>query len=149
MKLSNIFTKKVITAGPEATLASIARLMREHNVGDVVVVEDERPIGIITDRDLAMALGADDLCPETPVHKVMSRRVLAIQDDSSIFTATKFVREGMVRRLPIVNDEDRVVGMVSMDDLLWFLGRELFNLAEGIKREMDVKYRELAPAANH
>jgi len=139
MKLSDTFTKKVITTGPETTLVSVARLMREHNVGDVVIVEDQRPIGIITDRDLALVLGADGLSPETPVQKVMTHRVLAILDDSTIFAATKFIREGGVRRLPIVNDEDRVVGMVSMDDLLWFLGRELFNMVEGIKGEMVVK----------
>jgi CBS domain-containing protein len=139
MKLSDTFTKKAIIAGPETTLTATAKLMKEHNVGDVVIVQDQRPIGIITDRDLALALGADGLSPQTPVHKVMSRRVLAIADDSSVFAATKFIREGKVRRLPIVNDEDRVVGMVSLDDLLWVLGRELFNLAEGIQQEMAVK----------
>jgi CBS domain-containing protein len=58
MKLSDIFTKQVITAGPAETLAGVARLMQEHHVGTVVLVEDQRPVGILTDRDLALALGA-------------------------------------------------------------------------------------------
>lgn len=138
MKLSDIFTKKAFTAGPEATLSSIAAQMKEHNVGDLVIVVNQKPVGIITDRDLALALGADGMSPQTPVQQVMHRNVLAIPDDTSIFTATKFIREYAVRRLPIVNDEDFVVGIVSLDDLLWYLGRELFNLAEGVKHRLHV-----------
>jgi CBS domain-containing protein len=134
MKLNEIFTRSVVTAGPEETLAAVALRMQEHNVGTVVVVEDRRPVGIVTDRDLALALGA-----QAPVQKVMTQHVLAIPEDTGIYTATKFMREREVRRLPIVDKEDRLVGIVTLDDLLRFLGRELYNLAEGIKHEMEVK----------
>jgi CBS domain-containing protein len=113
--------------------------MQEHNVGTVVIVEDRRPVGIITDRDLALALGARDVSPQAQVQKVMTRHVLAIPEDTGIYTATKFMRERGVRRLPVVDGEDRLVGIVTLDDLLHFLGRELYNLAEGIKHEMEVK----------
>ena len=139
MKLNDIFTRNVVTAGPEETLAAVALRMQEHNVGTVVVVENQRPVGIVTDRDLALALGARDLSPQAPVKKVMTRHVLAIPEDTGIYTATKFMREREVRRLPIVDREDHLVGIVTLDDLLRFLGRELHNLAEGIKREMEVK----------
>jgi CBS domain-containing protein len=139
MKLNDIFTRFVVTAAPEVTLAAVAREMQEHNVGTVVVVDHERPVGIITDRDLALALGARGVSPETEVHKVMTRHLLAIPEDMSVYAATKFMREREVRRLPIVDREDRLVGMVTLDDLLRFLGRELYNLVEGIEHEMAVK----------
>ena len=139
MKLSDIFSKFVVTAERQETLGAVALRMQEHNVGMVVVVEDERPVGIVTDRDLALALGAQGVSLQAPVQKVMTHHVLAIPEDTSIFTATQFMREREVRRLPIVDREDRLVGIVTLDDLLRFLGRELHNLAEGIRHEMVVK----------
>jgi CBS domain-containing protein len=139
MKLNDIFTRSVVTATPEESLAAVALRMQEHNVGDVVIIENRRPVGIVTDRDLALAMGARRVSPHTEVQNVMTRHVLAIPEDTSIYTATTFMREREVRRLPIVDREDRLVGMVTLDDLLRFLGRELYNLAEGIKHEMEVK----------
>src|SRR6476620_849971 len=135
MKLNDIFTRNVVTAGPEETLAAVALRMQEHNVGTVVVVENQRPVGIVTDRDLALGLGTRGVSPQAGVQKVMTRHVMAIPEDTGIYTATKFMREREVRRLPIVDREDRLVGLVTLDDLLRFLGRELHNLAEGIKHE--------------
>jgi CBS domain-containing protein len=139
MKLNEIFTRNVVTAGPGETLAAVALRMQEHNVGTVVIVQGQRPVGIVTDRDLALALGAQGVSRQAPVEKVMTPHVLAIPEDSGIFTATQFLRERQVRRLPVVDREDRLVGIVTVDDLLRFLGRELYNLAEGIKQEMEVK----------
>lgn len=139
MKLNEVFTRSVVTAGPDETLEAVARSMQEHNVGTVVIVEDRRPVGIVTDRDLALALGAQGISPQARVQKVMTHHVLAVPEDTSIYTATKYMRERGVRRLPIVDREDRVVGIVSLDYLLRFLGREMYNLAEGIKHEMEVK----------
>jgi CBS domain-containing protein len=138
MKLNDIFTRSVVTVTPEETLAAVARKMQEHNVGTVVVVENQRPVGILTDRDLALALGAQGISPQAPARQVMTKHVLAVPEDTPVFTATKFIRERAVRRLPIVDGEDRLVGMVSLDDLLRFLAGELYNLAEGIEREMKV-----------
>jgi len=139
MKLNDIFTRTVVTATPEETLAAVALRMQEHNIGTVVIVEDRRPVGIVTDRDLALALGAQGISPQGQVQKVMSRHVLAIPEDTGIYTATKFMKDREVRRLPIVDREDRLVGIVTLDDLLRFLGRELYNITEGIKHEMEVK----------
>jgi len=139
MKLSDLFTKNVVTAEPQATLAAVAIRMQEHNVGTVVIVDKQRPVGIVTDRDLALALGAQGIDIRAQVQTVMTRRVLAIPENMGIFAATKYIRECGVRRLPIVDREDCLVGMVSLDDLLRVLSRELSNLAEGIKDELAVK----------
>lgn len=136
MQLKDIFTRNVVTAGPATSLSAIALKMQEHNVGTVVIVEERRPVGIVTDRDLALALGTRGKSPQDLVKDVMTQHVLAIPDSAEIYTATKFMCEREVRRLPIVDKEDRVVGIVSLDDVLGFLGRELCNLTEGIKGEM-------------
>jgi CBS domain-containing protein len=138
MKLSDIFSKYVVTAAPQETLTTVALRMQEHNVGMVVVVEDERPVGIVTDRDLALALGVQGVPVWAAVEGVMTRQVVAILDDTDVFAATKFVRECGVRRLPIVDRDDRLVGVVTLDDLVRFLGEELHNLAAGIEAEMAV-----------
>jgi CBS domain-containing protein len=139
MKISDVFFKKVVSAAPGDTLAAIARLMKEHNVGAVVILDQRRPVGIVTDRDLAVALGVDALRLDTPAEKVMTRRVLAIPEDTEVVTATRYIAECGVRRLPVVDREDRVIGMVTLDDLLRLLSKELSNLADGIKREMEVR----------
>jgi CBS domain-containing protein len=139
MKLNDLFTRDVVTAGPDEALAGVARRMQDHNVGTVVIVEDARPVGIITDRDLALALGARGLSPQAPAREVMTRHVLAVPEDTGVFTATRFIQESNVRRLPVVDREDRLVGLVSLDDLLRWLARELSNLAEGIGPEVQVK----------
>jgi len=139
MKISGFFFKKAIAARPGDTLAVVARQTQEHNVSAVVILEDERPVVILTDRDLALALGAKGMPLPTPAEKVMTHHVLAIPEDTDIHTATKYIRECGMRRRPVVDREDRVTGIVSLGELLRLLTQELFNLAERIKHEMEVK----------
>jgi CBS domain-containing protein len=139
MNLSNLFTRGVVTVTPDAPLAIVAAKMQGNNVGAVIVEENKRPVGIVTDRDLALALGANGVSTQVPVREVMTRHVLAVPDDTEILAATKYMRERHVRRLPVVDKDDRLIGIVTLDDLLSFLGRELYNLAESIKTEFDGK----------
>jgi signal-transduction protein with cAMP-binding, CBS, and nucleotidyltransferase domain len=147
MKLSDVVAcvrgdvsvRQPVTAGPTEPLSSVARRMRDENVGTVVIVESQKPVGIITDRDLALALGAQGIAPQAPVKNVMSCPVRTIPEGAGIFAATQCMRDLGVRRLALVDNEGRLVGIVSLDDLLRLLGRELHNLAEGIRREGEVK----------
>jgi len=133
------FVKKVVTARPDESLASIARSMEQHNVGAVVVVVNGRPHGVVTDRDLALQLGAHSVSPRTPVATVMSTPAKIVRFDAGVFDTTRTLMESGVRRLPVVDDDGWLVGMVTLDDLLRVLSRELSHLAEGIKSEMEVK----------
>jgi len=111
----------------------VARQMRERNVGAVVVVENRKPVGMVTDRDLALALGDRGLDAEAPVANVMSAPVRTIPEGAGIFAATQCMRDAGVRRLPIVDKDGCLTGIISFDDLLRLLGGELYNLAEGIR----------------
>jgi CBS domain-containing protein len=135
----DVLGTKLVTAGPTSTLSSVARQMREHHVGAVVIVEGQKPVGIVTDRDLALALGADGVSPEAPAGRVMTTPLRTIPDGAGIFAATQCMRDAGVRRLPIVDEKERLVGMVSLDDLMRLLGRELYNLAEGVRHEVEAR----------
>jgi CBS domain-containing protein len=98
----------------------------------VVVVDVHRkPVGIVTDRDVAFAVAVDERDPDTPVSDIMPGELITIGESEGIFNATQYIFGYQVRRLPIVNSEGKLVGIVTMDDLLALLARELGNLTEG------------------
>jgi CBS domain-containing protein len=135
----DILVTKPVTATPTATLSAVAQQMREHKVGAVVIVDGQVPVGIVTDRDLALALGADGFTRVSPVQGVMSAPVRTIPNGAGIFAATQCMRDAGVRRLPIVDDKGHLAGIVSLDDLVRLLGRELSNLAEGVTPKIGTK----------
>jgi len=139
MTLGDLFSRKVVTAFPKESLASVARRMQERNVGTVLIEENQKPVGMVTDRDLALALGAQGISPQASVDKVMTSNLRTIGKDAGVLTATRCMRDYEVRRLPIVDENGSVVGIVSFDDLLRLLGRELYNLVEGIKHETETR----------
>jgi CBS domain-containing protein len=138
MRTVEQFVKKVVTAGPGETLAAVAGLMAEHNVGTVVLVERGQPVGIVTDRDLALELGVGGVSPQLPVSEVMATPVETIAQSADVLEATELMRDFQVRRLVVVDEDGLVTGMVTVDDVLQLLARELANLAEGIWPEMRV-----------
>jgi CBS domain-containing protein len=138
-KMIERFNRPVVTASPNDSLASVARSMAEHNVGAVIITENHRPVGIVTDRDLALALGARGTSPQTPVVRVMTTPVETINQDEGVFAATEAMRTSRARRLPVVDDDGLLVGLVTLDDLLRLLSREPANLQEGIAAELEVR----------
>jgi CBS domain-containing protein len=139
MRFIESFIRQVITTTPQHTVAAVGRLMQEHNVGAVVVVENLKPVGIVTDRDLALDLAARGVPPQAPVTRVMTSPVETVARDDGIFTITECLMERRVRRLAVVDDDGLLVGIVTLDDLLRVLSRELTNLVDSIRSEMEVK----------
>ena len=135
MKLEELFTKDVVTALAEQPISDIAELMNDRKVGTVVIVEESKPIGIVTDRDIALALGLQACTAEAPVQTIMTRRPHTLKKQEGIMRATQYMMEKHVRRLPVVDEKGRIVGIVSIDDLLPLLSRELQNLTESIRLE--------------
>ena len=135
-EISSLFTKEVVTVRSTDTLARAAQLMDERNVGAVVVAEQQRPVGILTDRDLAIALGARGVARSEAVQKVMTCPVTTMRQDEGVFQATQAMMEAGQRRMPVVDDFGRLVGLVSLDDLLVLLSRELDNLGRSVQAEI-------------
>jgi CBS domain-containing protein len=133
------FMKQVVTAAPGDSLASVARTMEQHNVGAVFIVENHRPVGVVTDRDLALALGAHGVPLQAPATRAMTSPPECIQMGEGAFQATQLMRERRIRRLAVVDDEGLLAGIVTLDDLLRLFSRELTNLVEAIGPEMQVR----------
>lgn len=132
MNLSEQFRSKVFTVRPNDTLRAATEKMLAENVGAVVVVENGQVVGILTDRDVARCSILCDNPGETPVSEVMTHDVVTIWDDLDLLEATQYFQGHQVRRLPIVDRDNHLVGMVTLDDVLTLLSRELFNISKAI-----------------
>lgn len=137
MILQELTQREVVTAQGANTLADVARMMEHHNVGAVVIVADRKVAGIITDRDLALSLALGKSAPMTPVSEVMTRNVKTIWEDQGVFNATQYFQGHKVRRLPVIDRQDRLVGIVTVDDLFALLAREMFNVAKSLEPAID------------
>jgi CBS domain-containing protein len=116
MLIREVMTEEVVTAAPERTVREIAELMRERNVGSVVIVRDDRPIGFVTDRDLALSVIADGRDFGDHVADHASSPVITAGPGMDIEEAAELMVRHAVRRL-VVLDADRLTGIVTLDDL--------------------------------
>jgi CBS domain-containing protein len=128
-----MFTRKPITVAPTDTLAKAAQLMQDMNIGAVVVVEQYRPVGILTDRDIALAVCARNASPKAKASIAMTQPVATVRSDEGVFDATRKMMEHRVRRLPIVDEDGHLVGIITLDDLLPLVSSELGNMAGTIQ----------------
>ena len=135
MSLSTLLTREPVTAAPMDSLVQVAALMEREKVGAVVITEGTRPVGIVTDRDLAMAVCVHGVTSRERVQNVMTCPVTTISKDEGVFNATQIMMDNAVRRLPVVDENGILVGLVAIDDLLLLLSREVQSMAEGIKAE--------------
>jgi CBS domain-containing protein len=117
MRVSDAMTRDVRVASPGQTIRDVAKLMDEIDAGSVPVGENDRLIGMITDRDIAVRAVAAGKGPETPVRDVMSSDVKYCYEDEDLDHVAKNMADIKVRRLPVVSREKRLVGIVSLGDL--------------------------------
>ncbi|MGA8913754.1 MAG: CBS domain-containing protein [Nitrososphaeraceae archaeon] len=121
--VSKFMTKTVITATLDQTIQTVCKIMYENNIGSVVIVKREvdgfLPIGIITERDITHALGSVELFPtQTPLRELMSTNVISIKPDSSIHDAVAIMHGNNIRRLPVINDDGKMVGIITDKHIL-------------------------------
>lgn len=117
MKVNECMTREVRLASPRQTIREAAQMMIECDAGILPVGEDDRLVGMITDRDIALRAVARNLPPDTPVREVMSKEVLYCFEDEDIKKVADNMGEQQIRRLPVVNRDKRLVGIISLGDL--------------------------------
>jgi len=140
MSLSDCIRNNVVTASPEDSVEDIAQLMDRRNVGSVIITRNERPVGIVTDRDIVIRVTARDKDPKfTSISDIMTRDPLVIREEDSIGDVMSCVREMKVRRLPVVDENECLVGIVSLDDVVSELVEEM--------NAVNAVIRSSAPAA--
>ena len=117
MKVSECMTRQVFVIGPDDSLREAAQRMAECDAGALPVGENDRLVGVITDRDIAIRAVARDLPSDTPVRDVMSPEVLYCYENDDIEQVVENMGQQQLRRLPVVNSDKRLVGIVSIGDL--------------------------------
>lgn len=118
MHVQEIMTRDVELIDPNTTIREAARLMRDDNVGALPVGENDRLVGMVTDRDIVMrAVAEDRAAGNTSVRSVMSERIYYCFDDEDIDRAAAIMARHQVRRLAVLNRDKRLVGIVSLADL--------------------------------
>jgi CBS domain-containing protein len=116
-KISEVMTRDPVTLSSTETLAQAAKQMRDADVGDVIVVDGDRVVGLVTDRDIVVRGIAEDLDPfTTALTSVCTHDLVTVGPDDSIDSAVQRMREHAVRRLPVVAD-GKPVGVVTLGDL--------------------------------
>lgn len=140
MPISELCNRQVIIVQRETTVNEAAKLMRQHHVGTVVVVEERNgvrmPVGIVTDRDLVVEVMAPDLVQMViTVGDIMDSKLATVKDGTGVYETIQYMRGEGVRRLPVVDSKGGLIGIVTLDDLLELLAEELLALSRLVKHE--------------
>lgn len=140
MTIAAICNREVITVQRDATVLHAAMLMRQYHVGDVVVVENRInqcvPVGIVTDRDIVVELIATELdCNVITVGDIVITKLVVVKDSAGVFEAIQLMTDKGIRRLPVVDNDGGLVGIVTLDDLLLLLAKEFSSLTKLVARE--------------
>ena len=137
MSLARVCRKEVVTISPDTNLLEVAKLLRSQHVGSVVVVEEHRPVGILTDRDIIMKVVAQEKDPKAiRAYEIMTTNPALININLDPLDATRIMWDRGLRRLPVVDENRHLLGILTLDDVLGLLGRETENLAEAVHSEI-------------
>jgi CBS domain-containing protein len=136
MRVEELATYPAVTCEADAPLEAVARQMKETDVGCVVVIDSERrPVGICTDRDLVVRGVANGVLPDWPVQSIMSRDVATVGADTDVLRAGEIIGSWAYRRLPVIDDDGRVIAVFSVDDFAVLLAAEIDRVAGVVRTE--------------
>ena len=140
MNIGEICVRDVVICAASTTVSEAARLMRERHVGDLVVIEERNnrrfPVGLITDRDIAVEVVALNApLDKLTIGDIMGGNLATVSESEDVFRTLELMRRKSVRRLPVVDHQGALVGIVAMDDLLEILAEELTLMVKLIARQ--------------
>ena len=116
-EVKQIMNSSVVSVNSSVTATDVAKMMEDTGVGAVVVLENNVPVGIATDRDFAIKIAAHSYPIDTPVRRIMSSPLISIDPDSDLWVASDLMSTRNVRKLPVI-DDDKVVGIITSSDLV-------------------------------
>lgn len=136
--IGQICSKPPVTVSPDATVREAAHRMLSRKVGALVVVNSRgKPIGIVTDRDIAVKIVAHGIDPAVVrVGALIRKPPTVITEDAGVLDATRLLSRRGVRRLPVVDRAGKLVGIISLDDILMLIGSELGHIASTLANEL-------------
>ncbi|MED0669018.1 CBS domain-containing protein [Aneurinibacillus aneurinilyticus] len=124
MRVKDLMTPDVITIAPATTIQEAETIMKEKNIRRLIVVEQEKAVGIIVHREMIISLQSPTILKETPVEWIMTKNLITIQPDAPITEAIQTLRKHKINSLPVV-EGDNLVGIITVVDLLHELTRRL------------------------
>lgn len=140
MSISDLCSKNLICVERGATLQYAAQLMKQHHVGGVVVVESNgtnKPVGVLTDRDIVLGIVAENLPLSARVQDIMSKNIIKVTKDVGIATVIDQMNHEGVRKMIVVDEVGNACGLVSTDDILQLLARELNSLGRLVEKQLE------------
>ena len=140
MRVGEFCNRDVVIVDKDAQVLEAAQLMRSHHVGDLVVIEERAgkriPVGIITDRDIVIEVVAKNITLDAvSIGDVMSFELTTVSEDDDIFDTVKLMRTRGIRRVPVVDKQGALVGILAIDDLLGLLEEFVGDVTGVIVRE--------------
>jgi CBS domain-containing protein len=153
MQVRELCHHAVVTCWRDTSALAMACLMRDHHVGDVIVVDEGDgavlPVGIVTDRDLVIHVMAKGVAPELLCAGDLIREdeLVTVLESEQVYDAIWHMRGNGIRRLPVVDRKNHLVGVVTSDDLTRFLAEELFEVTRVVPRQIKLEESRRAPAA--
>lgn len=139
MSLRNMCRREVIWVKEGTAVREVAKLMEKKNVGCIVVVEADsmlRPFGLVTDRDILIRVMNRGLDPDkTHIEDVMTKEIVALGESMGLLEALEYVKGKGIRRFPIVGADGSLKGIITLDDILFLLGKEMSDVASIIEKE--------------
>lgn len=115
--IQNAMTASPTTVAPSTTASEAARTMKSENVGSLPIVEDDRLVGVVTDRDLALRVLGEGRDGNTPVGEIASKELVTVDPQQSLEEAARLMAEHQVRRLPVCEEDGRLVGILAQADV--------------------------------
>ena len=126
MKVREAMHRGAQWVSPETTVPELARLMREHDIGAIPIGDDDRLIGMVTDRDIVCRALADGRDPRTvTARQIMTPGIVFCRDDEELDDAARIMEQKQIRRLPVIDGNKRMVGVLSLGDLAESGSRDL------------------------
>ena len=139
MSLKALMSKDITSLPVSATVLDAAKFMTDMNVGSVIVVKDAAPSGILTDRDIVTKVLAQGRNPlTTKIGEIMASPPVTVSEDQGIFDVSTLFSTHHVRRLPVVDKNGKLVGVIALDDVLILLGQEMQNIAGALRGELGI-----------
>jgi len=141
MSVGEVCNRNVVFIDKEGSIVEAAQLMRSHHVGTLVVVDPSRgkhasPVGIVTDRDLVIEIVAQEIdLNSATVGDVMSDHLVTVREDDDLLDTIKLMRSKGVRRVPVLAQDESLVGIISVDDIIDLLAEQLSDVVGLMLRE--------------
>lgn len=116
-RVGDIMTKSLRTASPSATLREVAEMMRDGDMGAVPIVDNNKLVGIVTDRDIVVRGVSESLASDAAISNVMTTELFTVTSDDFAFEAIRLMGDKQIRRIPVVNPDGSLAGIVAMADI--------------------------------